>query len=351
MGGIAVSAVGFGIVFGLTARGAGFSLVEAVAFSTLVFAGASQFAAAGMVASGFGWGAIVLLTALVNARHLLYAAALAPWLRVRPRAERAAMAHVLTDESFALSLVHFQRLGVTDRRGYWIAAVGGVFIPWNVATIVGHVGGQVIPDPAVLGLDIVFPAAMAGLAVGLATGRREVVALAAGVASRPRGRARRGPPGRGRRRGRPRAAGRARRPPPRRAGPQPVDLPGRPGAWRRRERRRAGPVSVELVGLAVLMLAVTYPARAIPLLAPHFERLPPPVLAYLRLVGPAVLGAIAAVEVLVDDTRPGSRRSSSGPRPWPSSPAPAIVAWRRNLALGLVVAIALIALLRAAGLA
>ena len=46
MAGIVASAVGFGIVFGLTARGAGFSLVEAVAFSTLVFAGASQFAAA-----------------------------------------------------------------------------------------------------------------------------------------------------------------------------------------------------------------------------------------------------------------------------------------------------------------
>ena len=142
MAGIAASAVGFGIVFGLTARGAGFSLVEAIAFSTLVFAGASQFAAAGMVASGFGWVAIVLLTALVNARHLLYAAALAPWLRGRPRRERAAMAHVLTDESFALSLVHFRRLGVTDRRGYWIAAVAGVFIPWNLATIVGHAGGR-----------------------------------------------------------------------------------------------------------------------------------------------------------------------------------------------------------------
>ena len=44
------------------------------------------------------------------------------------------MAHVLTDESFALSLVHFRRLGVADGRGYWIAAIGGVFIPWNLAT-------------------------------------------------------------------------------------------------------------------------------------------------------------------------------------------------------------------------
>ncbi len=182
MTGIVASAAGFGVVFGLTARGAGFSIVEAVAFSTIVFAGASQFAAAGMVAAGFGWPAIVLLTGLVNARHALYSAAMAPWLRATPRPERAAMAHVLTDEAFALSLVHFRRLGFTDRRGYWLAAIGGVFIPWNLATLLGFVGGQAIPDPAVLGLDIVFPAAMAGLAVGLATGRREMVALAAGVA-------------------------------------------------------------------------------------------------------------------------------------------------------------------------
>ena len=181
MTGIVASAAGFGVVFGLTARGAGFSLVEAVAFSTIVFAGASQFAAAGMVASGFGWPAIVLLTGLVNARHALYGAALAPWLRTRPRPERAAMAHVLTDEAFALSLVHFRRLGFTDRRGYWLAAIGGVFIPWNLATLVGYLGGQAVPDPGLFGLDIVFPAAMAGLAVGLATGRREVVALGAGV--------------------------------------------------------------------------------------------------------------------------------------------------------------------------
>jgi 4-azaleucine resistance transporter AzlC len=181
MAGIVASAVGFGLVFGLTARGASFSVIEAAAFSAIVFAGASQFAAAGMVAAGFAWPAIVLLTGLVNARHALYAAALAPWLRGRPRAERALMAHVLTDESFALSLVHFRRLGLADRRGYWLAAIGGVFIPWNLATLAGYLGGQVVPDPRLLGLDIVFPAAMAGLAVGLATGRREVVALGAGV--------------------------------------------------------------------------------------------------------------------------------------------------------------------------
>ena len=57
-----------------------------------------------------------------------------------------------------------------------------MFIPWNLATIAGYQLGSVIPDPAVLGLDIVFPAAMAGLAVGLMTGRREIVAAGAGAA-------------------------------------------------------------------------------------------------------------------------------------------------------------------------
>ena len=57
-----------------------------------------------------------------------------------------------------------------------------MFIPWNLATLAGVLLGGAIPDPSRFGLDIVFPAAMAGLAVGLATGRREVVAAGAGAA-------------------------------------------------------------------------------------------------------------------------------------------------------------------------
>jgi predicted branched-subunit amino acid permease len=68
-----------------------------------------------------------------------------------------------------------------DLPGYWIAALVGVFIPWNVATLAGVLLGAAIPDPYGLGLDIVFPAAMAGLAVGLVTGRREFVAGGAGA--------------------------------------------------------------------------------------------------------------------------------------------------------------------------
>ena len=179
--GIAVSAVGFGFVYGLAAREAGLSPIEAMAMSTIVFAGAAQFAAVGYIASGIAWPAIVLLTALLNARHLLYSAALGPWLRGIPFARRAGMAHLLTDEAFALSISHFRRLGRADERGYWIAAIASTFIPWNLATLAGVMLGARIPEPARFGIDIIFPAAMIGLAVGLITGRRELVAAIVGA--------------------------------------------------------------------------------------------------------------------------------------------------------------------------
>src|SRR5689334_16732366 len=174
--GIVASASGFGLVYGLSARAAGFSPLEASAMSVIVFAGASQFVAVGYVLGGFSWLAIVLLTAFLNARHLLYAAALAPFLADRPRPMRAVMAHVLTDEAFALAIAHFRRIGRADVRGYWMGAIISTFIPWNVATLVGVTVGGSIPDPTQFGLDVIFPAAMGGLAVGLITGRRELVA-------------------------------------------------------------------------------------------------------------------------------------------------------------------------------
>jgi len=174
--GIIASVAGFGVVYGLSARAAGFSLVEAVGMSTIVFAGGAQFAAVGYVASGVAWPAIVVLTAFLNARHVLYAAGLAPYLAARGRALRAASAFFLTDETFALSVAHFNRIGRADLGGYAFAALAATFVPWNVATAAGVLLGGSIPDPKRLGLDVIFPAAMGGLAVGLISRRRELVA-------------------------------------------------------------------------------------------------------------------------------------------------------------------------------
>jgi predicted branched-subunit amino acid permease len=180
--GIIVSAAGFGFVYGLTARTAGhFSPIEAMAMSLIAFGGAAQFAAIGYVSSGLAWPAIGLLTFLLNARHVLYSAALAPWFRGRSTAERTLAAHLLTDESFALAIAHFRRLGRFDALGYWYPAIVTTLIPWNVATFAGVVLGDAVVDPSRFGIDVIFPAAMAGLAVGLIGSRREIVAALAGA--------------------------------------------------------------------------------------------------------------------------------------------------------------------------
>jgi branched-subunit amino acid transport protein len=112
---------------------------------------------------------------------------------------------------------------------------------------------------------------------------------------------------------------------------------------------------VTLVPLAFLMALVTYPSRALPLLFVRSARFPAPLLAYLRLVGPAVLAALAAVNtVVVVETAADGRRVASlhvGVEWIAVLACLALVAWRKNLFLGIAAAVAIVALARAAGIA
>ncbi len=109
-------------------------------------------------------------------------------------------------------------------------------------------------------------------------------------------------------------------------------------------------MSTDLVLLAVLMFAVTYPSRAAGLLAPGMDRLPRIALDYLQLVGPAVLTAIAAVGVLVLVDPTGAPTLRVGVEALAVTACLGVVAWRRNLLLGLLVAVVIVAVARAVGL-
>ncbi len=106
-------------------------------------------------------------------------------------------------------------------------------------------------------------------------------------------------------------------------------------------------MSTRYVALAALMWAVTYPSRALPLLAARVERLPDGVRTYLRLVGPAVLAALATGSLVT--TGSGGRTLDVGLTAACTVLCAAVVAWRRNLLVGLVVAVALAAAARAFG--
>ena len=107
-------------------------------------------------------------------------------------------------------------------------------------------------------------------------------------------------------------------------------------------------MSAEYVPLAIIMFAFTYPSRAVGLLAPAIDRLPDRALEYLQLVGPAMLAALAAVDIMVG-VENGQSVFTIG-LPWLCVGACiALVAWRRNLFIGLAAAVVIAIVGRALG--
>lgn len=168
----------YGTVFGGLAVQAGLRPAEAWGMTVLVFAGASQFVAVPMLAAGAGPLAVILTTYVVNMRHYLMAATLAPAFRHFPRPWLALVAHWINDESFAVTVA---RSHPPDPWVYLGSAVGvgGAFLG---SVPVGTQLGGLVADPARWGLDFAFPAVFLSLAAMQLRGRTDwVVALAGGA--------------------------------------------------------------------------------------------------------------------------------------------------------------------------
>jgi 4-azaleucine resistance transporter AzlC len=158
----------FGVSFGILAVTSGLSVPQTVTMSLLVFTGASQFAAVGVVASGGTIGAAIASALLLAARNGAYGLALAPTLRHR-LAVRLVASQLVIDESTAVATA---QSGDRDRVGaFWVTGLS-VFVFWNAGTVIGAVAGQDITDPAALGLDAAFPAGFLAL-LGPHVRRRE----------------------------------------------------------------------------------------------------------------------------------------------------------------------------------
>ena len=106
-------------------------------------------------------------------------------------------------------------------------------------------------------------------------------------------------------------------------------------------------MSVNLVGLALLMAAVTYPFRALPLFAPTKDRLPPVVQRYLSLVGPGILAALAAGNTAFAEDAAGHNSFHLGIEWIAVALAVVLIAWRDNVFVGILAAAVMVALGRA----
>ena len=150
--GVAVGLVG--AAFGVLAVANGLTVAQACVMSTLVFTGASQFAAVGVVASGGTGAAAVASGLLLAARNGVYGLALAPMLQ-GPLGRRLLAAHFVLDESTAMATA--QPDPSEQRRAFWLSGLS-IFVFWNLGTLFGAVSGGAISDLAALGLDAAFPA-------------------------------------------------------------------------------------------------------------------------------------------------------------------------------------------------
>ncbi len=173
--GIPYAVVGFvlSMSFGVVARQAGFTALQAVAASALVFAGSAQFAALAVAASGGTLAAAIAAATLMNGRFLAMGIALAPSLPGGPL-KRGLQGQTVVDASWALAN---NGDGTFDR---WLlfGTTAPQYVTWVLGTVAGAYGGDLLGDPDRLGLDAVFPTFFLALVLAeLKDPRSRVVAL------------------------------------------------------------------------------------------------------------------------------------------------------------------------------
>ena len=168
----------YGTVFGGLAVQAGLFPLEVWGMSMLVFAGASQFVAVPMIAAGAPPLAVVLTTYVVNMRHYLMAATLAPSFGRFRRPWLALIAHLINDESFAVTVARSR----PPDPGVYIGSAAAVCGAFLAGVVTGTLLGGLVADPERYGLDFAFPAVFLALvAVQLRRRADWLVAVAAAV--------------------------------------------------------------------------------------------------------------------------------------------------------------------------
>ncbi|MBR9882467.1 MAG: AzlC family ABC transporter permease [Oceanospirillales bacterium] len=161
-----VGAIPFGILFGTLAEPSGLSALGALAMSLIVFAGASQFIALGLLSAGAALPVIIATTLVVNLRHMLYAANLVPRIRHLPQRWRIPMAFGLTDETFAAVSSHYLQ-HEDDKALHWfyLGSFLAMYSNWVFCTALGVGLGKMFPDMTRWGLDFAMSVTFIGMVV------------------------------------------------------------------------------------------------------------------------------------------------------------------------------------------
>ncbi len=177
-----VALVPFGLLFGTLAAQKGLSPLEVFLMSASVFAGAAQFVAVEIWSAPVAVATLTTTALMVNLRHILMGAALAPGMAAWPRGWSYGGLFFLADEIWAFALRRHAQRPLTP--AYYGGLVAPLYLGWVSTTTLGTIFGGVLQDPARYGLDFAFTAVFLTLLAGLWQGRRSfapwaVAALAA----------------------------------------------------------------------------------------------------------------------------------------------------------------------------
>ncbi|MFL5274680.1 MAG: AzlC family ABC transporter permease [Anaeromyxobacteraceae bacterium] len=167
----------FGLIYGVLALASGIPPVAAMAMSSIVFAGSAQFMLAQLFAVGAPALVMIGTVALVNLRHALYSASVAPHLAHLPRRWKAVLAYLLTDEAYAAT-VHRYVAGDRGPHAHWHALGAGLTLwgGWQVSTACGIALGAKLPSS--VPLDFALPLTFIAITVPMIRSRAALAAAA-----------------------------------------------------------------------------------------------------------------------------------------------------------------------------
>lgn len=144
---ILVGVIPFGMIYGILAISAGLSEAEAQAMSVIVFAGSAQFMLVQL--AGIGTPALIMIVTgfVINLRHALYSASVAPHMRKLNPIWKTILAYLLTDEAYAVAITRYNREDESDRKYWYFLGAGlALWTSWQISTAVGvFLGAQVPP--------------------------------------------------------------------------------------------------------------------------------------------------------------------------------------------------------------
>ncbi len=174
----------FGMLFGAVATEAGMDVLETMALTSLVIAGASQFAFVQLISDGAPAAIAVLAALAVNMRMAMYSASLTPHLGRAPRAVRLVAAYFLVDQVYAAAIRRYgddPAAPLGEKLAYYFGVVAPVCPFWYAATWLGATMGAAIPPE--YALDFAVPITFAAICAPMLRGAANIAAAAVAIAA------------------------------------------------------------------------------------------------------------------------------------------------------------------------